>query len=429
MFSKLHARRLVLLAVVSIFAAGVFAGPASAAGPLPGTFTGAAWGNRANAAAGPIATKLGRAAYLPCPCLGTAGKVISATQSDVDTGDGNYSADKLVSTAQAQKTTDHAYGRMTSRITNLSALGGRITAQSLLASANVDATAGATSVNGSGSSITGLRINGEPRVVSRGERINLPGIGYVIFHAVQKYGDGTPVRGVRVDMMRIVVTRANSLDLPVGAVISAGHAEMGFVRAPSGATLNASAWGAESSSASSDIENAIGRVAPTYLGCLSKGTRSSSNEVNATSAGTMLRTGTVVSTTYGTVSDTSSLARGTSSLKSVNLLNGLLTADTIKGVATAALGTSGGQFSFAGSKFVNLRVLGKAIGDNVAPNTNISIPGLGTLTLYKTQGERGATGAQATVTMAVLNVTVVNPRGIPVGTQYRLAHAAAIARI
>src|SRR3712207_6060885 len=83
--------RLSLLLASLLVLRGVLAGPVTAAESLlPGAFRGASWGNSANAAAGDLATALGRSAYQPCPCRGTDGRVLSNVQNDVDTGDDTY---------------------------------------------------------------------------------------------------------------------------------------------------------------------------------------------------------------------------------------------------------------------------------------------------------------------------------------------------
>jgi hypothetical protein len=413
---------LILLAVMG----SAFAAPATAAETLRGSFQGAAWGNSANAKAGEIATQLGRSAYVPCGCHGTGGAVLTNGEDQVEAGD-TYRSGKLVSTAQAVKQPDQtAFGRTTSRVTNINALGGLLKVASIDAIATVNATSSTIRANADGSAVSGVQVNGESQAVSRGERINLPGFGYVAFHLVTRYGDGTNVRGVRVDMMKIFITRKNTLDIPVGSVITAGHAEVGYVRKDPYPLVSAAAWGTEGSSSSHSVDNGLGRSAVTYLECLASGQKGGANSVNWTNVPGVLETGVNVNDVYGSVDSARSVATARSRIKYVDLLNGVLTADVIRGVATATADGAGMRTSFNGSRFVNLRILGQLVGDNVAPNTQIPIPGLGTLTLYATSSQGGSTYASATVNMVILKVTALNDQGLPVGTEIRIARAGAM---
>jgi hypothetical protein len=190
--------------------------------------------------------------------------------------------------------------------------------------------------------------------------------------------------------------------------------------------VSAAAWGTEGSSSSHDVDNGLGRSAVTYLECLANGEKSGSNRVNSTGVPGVLTTGTNVNEVYGNVTSTRSVASATSRIKNVDLLDGLLTADVIRGVATATADGAGPRTSFAGSKFVNLRILGQPFGDNVAPNTVVNIPGLGNLTLYATNAYGNAGFASGTVEMVVLKVTALNAEGLPVGSEIRIARAGAM---
>src|SRR4051794_41736663 len=81
-------RRRGFLALVAGLAVALGAGaaPAAAAG-LKGSFHGNAYGTAANAKAGQVATELGRNAFLPCPCRGTNGKVLTNTIENLAAGD------------------------------------------------------------------------------------------------------------------------------------------------------------------------------------------------------------------------------------------------------------------------------------------------------------------------------------------------------
>lgn len=421
------APRLGLLAVLVVLFSLVLVPATAAAGQLTGTFRGEAWGNKGNIKAGDISTKLGRSAYQPCGCRGTNGNIRSNSVHEVKVGD-IYSAGELVSTAQAMKQSGmRAFGQTTSRVLNVSALDGFITADAIHAIATVRATTSAITSTPDGSAIVNLKIGGAKVKVDPGARINLPGFGYVSIYEVSRFGNGTTLGGVQVEMLRIVITRNNALDIPVGAVIVVGHARVGFSRTESPALLSGAAWGSAATSNVAGIENRLGRSAAAYLGCFAKGTTQTGNRVNSTNVPGILTAHTIKSRIDATAQAGLATVTATNRLENVDLLDGLLTADLIRGVATATVKNSGGSTSFAGSQFVNLRVLGLEIGDNVPQNTEISIPGVGTLTLFATEADSDANEANASVFMVILDVEVPNSLGLPVGTEIRLAHGRATA--
>ena len=90
------------------------------------------------------------------------------------------------------------------------------------------------------------------------------------------------------------------------------------------------------------------------------------------------------SITSGEIGAAEAGAQSTSSAASVNILNGLITADeVVANVVSSA--SQGGAFSNAdGSTFTNLAIAGVgslAGAQPVAPNTNISLPGVGYVVL------------------------------------------------
>jgi hypothetical protein len=90
------------------------------------------------------------------------------------------------------------------------------------------------------------------------------------------------------------------------------------------------------------------------------------------------------SITSGELGTAEAGAQSTASAASVNILNGLITADEVVANVMSSAG-QGGAFSAAdGSTFTNLAIagVGSLAGDQpVAPNTNISLPGVGYVVL------------------------------------------------
>jgi hypothetical protein len=79
--------------------------------------------------------------------------------------------------------------------------------------------------------------------------------------------------------------------------------------------------------------------------------------------------------TYG------SSAEGTTTLGQVSILNGLITADGVVAVASSAVDVGAASADAAGSSLANLVVNGVSMPSDVAPNTKVSLPGVGYVVL------------------------------------------------
>jgi hypothetical protein len=90
------------------------------------------------------------------------------------------------------------------------------------------------------------------------------------------------------------------------------------------------------------------------------------------------------SITSGEIGTAEAGAQSTASAAAVNILNGLITADAVVANVMSSLTGSEAVSNTDGSTFTNLVIAGVASlsGDsNVAPNTNISLPGVGYVVL------------------------------------------------
>ncbi len=173
----------------------------------------------------------------------------------------------------------------------------------------------------------------------------------------------------------------------------------------------------------------LGRSA--FQPCPCEGTlgQTLSNEVDSLKAGSnggVLTAAVTLSSVHTDKTATTAEVRDASTITGVNLLGGLITADAISAVADVAAGTSTMVASSAGSNLVNLKIAGVAIDPNVAPNTVLDLPGVGTVTLFKVvRGGSFKKSGQILVEMLSINVAVSNSLGLPVGASVTLAHALA----
>ncbi len=413
----------ILISLVALLVSTV---PAAAAGELAGHHGGEAYGTKANAVAGDIAVKLGRTAYQVCPCLGTDGEMISNTIDTVQAGEaGNvFRAAVAEGIAQADKPADGtAYTKLIAQITDVNALDGAVTADLIRAKALVRATENGFTTSSKGSRIVGLRVLGQLVEVRAGARVSVPGFGYLELKDVDLGGDGNVRRTLTVEMLRIVITKDNRLDIPVGTRIIVAHAQAVYSRFEPVGLVTGSAFAADATSNLASVGNRVGRAAALYMGCISSDSFRTNN-VEQIDAPGLLTTGTGVTTLSSKVDSARALAKGTSSVQAVDLLDGFLSADLIKGVSrTERLANGSRSASYQGSRFLNLRVAGLAIGDDVDPNTTIAVPGVGELVLYETVTKSTPDEIGAGVTMVHLTVDTANTFGLPVGTEVRIGFA------
>lgn len=400
---------------------------------LKGSFRGNAYGTFANATAGNIATQLGRSAYVECLCSGTNGEVQSNLITSLRTERRVLAAKAVRTTAYGKKTADTATTKQTSKIVDLNALDGLITADGIKAVAETKAGRNKILSTAGGSHFVNLRIAGQkvPVDIASGSRRNLPGIGHVEIKRVTRSGNGTSSSGIQVEMLRIVVTRSNSFDLPIGAEIVVAHAKSGFVRRQPVVEVGGSAYASTSKTSSLSLRNNTGRSAAIYMGCGGTQGRTRSNNINLLDVPGVLNAGTGRTTAFGGKTSSGTLAKTTATVENLNLLDpdgpgvlpGLVTADLVRAVAKSSYGSGGGTASSQGSRFVNLMVAGVPIAADVPPNTRANLPGLGFVRLYQRTLNSGASGASASVQMIHLFVTESNDFGLPINTELIIASA------
>lgn len=400
---------------------------------LKGSFRGNAYGTFANAAAGNIATQLGRSAYVECPCSGTDGKVQSNLITSLRTERKVVASKAVRTTAYGKKTADSAATRQTSKIVDLNALDGLITADGIKAVAGTNAGRRKILSSAGGSHFVNLRVAGQkvPVDIAAGSRRNLPGIGHVEIKRVTRNGNGASSGGIQVEMLRIVVERSNSFDLPIGAELVLAHAKSGFVRHQPVIEVGGSAYASSSKTSSLSLRNNTGRSAAIYMGCGGTQGRTRSNNINLLDVPGVLNAGTGRTTAYGGKSSSGSVARTTATVENLNLLDpdgagalpGLVTADLVRAAARSTYGSGSGTASSEGSRFVNLTVAGVPIAADVQPNSRADIPGLGYVRLYQRTQTSGRSGASSSVQMIHLYVTQSNDLGLPVNTELVVASA------
>jgi len=160
-----------------------------------------------------------------------------------------------------------------------------------------------------------------------------------------------------------------------------------------------------------------GSSAPLSLGCTANGNIHARNSSAALNQAPLVSTGAVATTADTYASPVRS--RMTASTADVNLLSGRVRATTIKAASHTIRTTSGYAFSTSGTTFASLVVNGRAISATPAPNTRVTVPGFG----YVTINEQVKRSNGLTVVGLRLVITTSNSLHIPVGSSVTVSHA------
>jgi hypothetical protein len=405
----------------------VSASKAEAQTLLKGVFRGNAYGTYANAQAGPVAAELGRSAFIPCPCQGTGGKTLSNTVDSLSAGGGEVlTADEVLSTVFTDRDASSASVKNTSTVSGLHLLDGLITADAVKAVANTSANSTTITSSPASSTFVNLKVAGESVAadVAPNTRLDLPGVGSVVLKSVKRSGNGKGSSMITVEMVAVEVTQQNSFGLPVGAKIIVAHAVSGFSRTQLEAVVGGQAYAATANAKIGDtLKNKIGKAAAIYVGCQGTRGETRTNNIAALDAGNVLSSGTGTTIAFGGLTPSGTVAQTTATVEDLRMVDGLISADTVKVVAQDTFKNGERISSTQGSQFTNLRVADVRVGTNVAPNTRINLPGIGYVVVNEQKVPSPTSTARLQVNGLHVFVTTNNLLGLPVGSQIIVAHA------
>ena len=218
--------------------------------------------------------------------------------------------------------------------------------------------------------------------------------------------------------------------VPVVALLAGAAMAAVVTQGATAATLPGSfrgeAYGTNTTAVVGPIAVSLGKTA--YLPCPCAGTNGVVKQNNITSlsaGGTLLNAGAVTSTVFArkTATNTAEVSN-TSTIAGINLFNGLITATTIKAVASTNANASTIASNATGSQFVNLVIGGVPISANPTPGTTIALAGVGSVVLNKvTITGTNAKMRNIVVDMLTIEVAPGNVVGLPLGAKIVVAHA------
>src|SRR5271170_1819978 len=116
----------------------------------------------------------------------------------------------------------------------------------------------------------------------------------------------------------------------------------------------------------------------------------------------LISTGVVQSVASSTLDS----SMGSSDVVNLSILGGVITASEIKAVSSSSVDDGVFSFSSEGSIFSGLKVLGLPVSVNVAPNTKINLPLIGSVTLNEQETFVSSTKASLTVNMIHVRITL-----------------------
>jgi hypothetical protein len=145
---------------------------------------------------------------------------------------------------------------------------------------------------------------------------------------------------------------------------------------PEAASARGSAFGARVTDTVLGLNQTLGPVSSSQAGVGSNSQSGQLLDVKVPEpGGGVLKANILRTSSTSTVTNSPAEAKstGVAETANVNVLEGLVTASNVRGVATATAGGSASSFSAAGSSFKDLVVRGVAMND-VTPNTRVDLP-------------------------------------------------------
>jgi hypothetical protein len=167
-----------------------------------------------------------------------------------------------------------------------------------------------------------------------------------------------------------------------------------------------------------------GRSAASSLGCTSVAGVTHSNTAASVNAPPVLSTGTIDTSVSSEETSSSFETTSNSTVQSVQALSGLVTATAVESVSTTSRDKATGKFSTsaAGTQFVGLTVAGVPVSGTPAPNTKLTLPGVGYVELNQQTSHISKTKASLRVIGLHIVVNLSTPLA-PVGTVINVAFA------
>jgi hypothetical protein len=277
------------------------------------------------------------------------------------------------------------------RAADISLLNGAIRVKAVDTTSTASASHGTTPTGDTNTQFLGLTISGKeyPVNVAKNTSVNIPGVASVTINQSVTSVDGNTV--VSTGGGLVVTLLSSQGGAAIGSVIIVNPTFALVQPAPANPhapSLGGVGYGVYAESHVGDsVKAETGRIAGMYMPLAGTGGTTLNNHVADAHVGSLLDVGAVDTDVDGVT--TPSYARATVSNKvaRLSLFNNLLFGGVITATAigtTAQVEMVGDTFTNSGGlQFLNLRIGGKSIPVDVAPNTSIHVANLGTVTINK----------------------------------------------
>ena len=200
-----------------------------------------------------------------------------------------------------------------------------------------------------------------------------------------------------------------------------------WAAAPEG-SYRGHAYGTFANSKAGPVAATLGRSAFQPCGCRGTDGQVLQNSIASLSAGQngrVLRLDGVVTTVFTDELANQAVVTNTSRVERPNLFDGRILAKRVKAAANVVATTADIDTDAEGTSFVGLRINGQPISDTVAPNTNVALPGIGTVIVKRVKRGGNSTFQVITVEALVVKVEEENNFDLPVGSEIIVGHARA----
>lgn len=322
-----------------------------------------------------------------------------------------------------------------SRTANVSLLNGAIRASAVETTSKAESKSGANPTASSQTEFIGLTIAGKkyPVNVPANTGVTIPGVAQITLNATAVAAEGESVvtqgAGLYVTLLKpsngVAAGAMIMLNPTYSMVVPATDQDGGFQLGGGG--LGAYAF----AHVGDEVEAKTGKIGSRLMPPLGTSGRTLSNTTLKVNMPGLLIAKAVESTVTGTSIPALSEATATSTVTALRLFPSLLSSGLITATAigsTSHVRMDGGTPVTEGSlQFLNLKIAGKAIPIDVAPNTTLNIAGLGKVVINE-QKEIRAPGGGHAFQVTALHITLDTARGgLPVGAEIQLGASQAIA--
>ncbi|MEW1955516.1 choice-of-anchor P family protein [Terrabacter sp. NPDC080008] len=367
-------------AAISAMAAPLGAAPASAATPTLGV-SASAYGSYA--VVGGV-VRSGPTALVSIGCTTAFGRTVNGSTAAVSLpGVGSVGATRT-SASTSQGTTGHS-SRASATTAGVDLLGGLVHADTVTSTSSASRSASGALTGSATSRLLGLKVgerslNAVPAPNSAISLKTSTGAALATVYLNQQskamVDNDLQVSSVA---LRVVITGRNALGLPIGSRVDVGVSRTALSR-PIQGLVGGSGYATSASLANGAV--ASSRTALAYAACTG-----GSGKATLATAGVpgVVSTGTTTTEVLSKVTTSSRSSLVKSTIAGPRVLGGLISADAIVAETSASQTGAGAPVLGDSSRFVGLRIAGlPAFSSAVKPNTVLTVPGLGRVTLHKT---------------------------------------------